>query len=375
MVTHPMESRQGEHPRFVALYLPQFHPTTYNDEWWGRGFTEWTNVVKARPRFRGHYQPHLPADLGFYDLRLAQAREAQANLAREYGIHGFCYYHYWFNGRRLLEQPLDEVIALGAPDFPFCICWANENWSRKWDGGAHQILVRQEYSLEDDLNHIRSLLPTLRDSRYIRIEGKPLLLVYRTEALPSPAKTADIWRSEAIRDGIGDLFLVSVESDFNLAPRAPETFGFDAALQFEPNRRHHYPTSLIGRVGGRIRRMLPRREVFSYPYLYRKWLQQPAAGYRRFDCVTPMWDNTPRRNKGEAVIYTGSSPEAYERWLREAVRRAHPDADGQQWVFLNAWNEWAEGCHLEPCQKWGHAYLNSTKRVFDEALRHQSSLP
>ena len=368
-VTHPNAS-EIQRPRFLAFYLPQFYPTPYNDEWWGRGFTEWTNVTKARPRFWGHYQPHLPADLGFYDLRLPEVREAQADLAREYGIHGFCYYHYWFNGRRLLERPLEEVLALGKPDFPFCICWANENWTQGWGGTNRDILVGQQYSLEDDLKHIRSLLSMLHDPRYIRIEGKPMVLVYRVESLPCPERTTEIWRNEAAKEGIGGLYLVSVESNFGPAvPIDPSSVGFDAALQFEPNRSHLYTTSLPTRVGRRIRRIMQGEGRVSYAYMYRQWARQSKPSYRRFDCVMPMWDNSSRQSRKKATIYQGSTPEIYQAWLQEAARRAQPDGNQLRWVFINAWNEWAEGCHLEPCQRWGRAYLEATKRVYDEAKR------
>jgi len=214
--------------RFIAFYLPQFYPTPYNDDWWGKGFTEWTNVVQGRPRFRGHYQPHLPADLGFYDLRVSETREAQAELAKQFGVYGFCYYHYWFSGKRILERPLDEVLASGKPDFPFCICWANETWKKSWIGRNTVTLLEQTFSFEDDLAHIRHLLPVLADSRYIRIEGRPLLLVYRVELLPEPRKTAEIWRSEAIKAGLGDLFLVNVQSTYLPQGTSPDTVGFDA---------------------------------------------------------------------------------------------------------------------------------------------------
>ena len=358
-------TNNADPPRFIAFYLPQFYPTPYNDEWWGKGFTEWTNVTKARPRFRGHYQPHLPADLGFYDLRVPEVREAQANLAREYGIYGFCYYHYWFNGRRILERPLDEVLASGKPNFPFCICWANENWTKRWDGHEQHILLEQRYSDEDDAAHIRHLIPTLEDPRYIRIEGKPLVLIYRVELLPDPHQTSERWRDEVRRAGLGELFLVNVESNFVQTPQDPEPWGFDASVSFQPS----YYTFRYSKLARKWRYWSNLRKVDTiYPYgdLYEFWRSASAPSYRRFDCVTPMWDNSARREQG-AFVLTGSTPGVYETWLREAVARSHPDANGHRWVFINAWNEWGEGCHLEPCRKWGLQYLEGTRRVYDGA--------
>ncbi|HEX5272668.1 MAG TPA: glycoside hydrolase family 99-like domain-containing protein, partial [Gemmataceae bacterium] len=221
-------------PRLVAFYLPQYHPIPENDAWWGPGFTEWRNVVRARPLFPGHYQPHLPADLGFYDLRVPEARAAQADLARAHGIHGFCYYHYWFGGRRLLERPFAEVLATGRPDFPFCLCWANENWTRAWDGQTRHMLVGQTYSEEDDVNHLRWLATAFRDPRYIRVEGKPLFLVYRALRIPSPLSTTTRWREEARKLGVGELYLCRVES-FPDERGDPAALGFDAAVEFQPD--------------------------------------------------------------------------------------------------------------------------------------------
>jgi len=242
MVEQALPQKLNANPRFIAFYLPQFYPTPYNDAWWGKGFTEWTNVVKARPRFRGHYQPHLPADLGFYDLRLPETRDAQAELAKQHGIYGFCYYHYWFSGKRILERPLDEVLASGKPDFPFCICWANETWKKTWVGRSTVTLLEQNFSFEDDLIHIRHLIPMFEDRRYIRIEGKPLVLVYRVELLPEPRKTAEIWRNEAIKAGLGDLFLVNVQSTYLVEGTNPDLVGFDAAMRFEPRGNATAPT-------------------------------------------------------------------------------------------------------------------------------------
>src|SRR5215471_1865027 len=231
-------------PRIIAFYLPQFHPIPENDRWWGQGFTEWTNVAKARPLFRGHHQPHLPADLGFYDLRVPEVRQEQADMARQYGISGFCYYHYWFHGRRLLSRPFDEVLASGRPNFPFCLCWANENWTRSWDGTDREVLLPQRHSPEDDRAHIEYLLQAFQDMRYVRIDGRPLFLVYRTELLPDPARTAEIWRQRAHVAGIGDLYLARVESF--VSDTDPRAIGFDAAIEFAPDWRN-LPTAMFRR--------------------------------------------------------------------------------------------------------------------------------
>jgi lipopolysaccharide biosynthesis protein len=350
--------------RLVAFYLPQFHPTSYNDEWWGKGFTEWTSVVKAKPRFPGHYQPHLPADLGFYDLRLPETREAQATLAREYGIHGFCYYHYWFSGSRVLEQPLDAVFESGKPDFPFCICWANENWTRAWDGFSQKILLEQKYSQEDDLAHIRHLIPFMGDRRYIRVEGKPLLLIYRVELLPSPAATAALWRREVSSAGLGELLLVNVQSPHVREGTQPQTIGFDASVRFQPAFKELSAPNKFVEATRMLRSPLHNDRSLPYRRVYQNWKNHPITGYRHFECVTPMWDNTARRSR-QAWIIRNPDPGLYEKWLREAVQRTESDLDGRKWVFINAWNEWAEGCHLEPCQRWGRAYLEATKRALE----------
>jgi lipopolysaccharide biosynthesis protein len=374
---------KSESIRLIAFYLPQFHPVPENDEWWGPGFTEWRNVTNARPLFPDHYQPHLPADLGFYDLRLPEVREAQAELARRHGIHGFCYYHYWFNGRRVLERPFAEVLASGKPDFPFCLCWANENWTRVWDGGEQDVLLQQHYSAEDDLAHIHALIPAFADPRYIRINGRPLLLVYRTELLPEPARTADIWRRETAKAGIGDLFLARVENFVSHVD--PATIGFDAAVEFAPLGAQ------VGKIKfrGPIYRLLARvgllsgayadNRVTHYRALMLGMLAKPDPGFKRFRCVTPMWDNTARRRVG-AQIYVGSTPQLYEAWLAETARQTVDQFSSEERiVFVNAWNEWAEGCHLEPDLKWGRQYLEATKAalesVDDAAGRKKPPVP
>ncbi len=355
--------------RAIAFYLPQYHPVPENDEWWGRGFTEWRNVARAKPLFPDHYQPHLPADLGFYDLRLPEAREAQAELARQYGIHGFCYYHYWFNGRRILERPFNEVLESGKPDLPFCLCWANENWTRAWDGGERHVLLEQHYSLEDDLAHIRSLIPAFKDPRYIRIDGKPLFLVYRLEHLPDPARTAQVWREEARRAGIGDLYLARVEGFASAVD--PRDLGFDAAVEFTPDWRESgtplYRSGLYRLLIrlGLLSDVYLRQKITRYDELVTRMLAKASTAYTQFRCVTPGFDNSARRAE-QAAIIVGGTPEKYEAWLREIVSKTMQDREGdERIVFINAWNEWAEGNHLEPDQRHGHRYLEATRRALD----------
>ena len=357
--------------RPLAFYLPQFHPIPENDQWWGKGFTEWTNVTKATPLFPGHYQPHLPGDLGFYDLRLAETRLAQAELAREYGIYGFCYYHYWFNGRRLLEKPFEEVLSSGQPEFPFCLCWANENWTRRWDGRHQEVLMQQAYSPEDDLLHIRYLANAFADDRYIRIEGKPLFLVYKASAIPDAKRTTDLWREEALRLGIGELFLARVES-FPTEHANPTALGFDAAVEFQPDWKYLPFPLKKGRRWNYLRKARLGHSAFGdhHIYNYRDLLQRmshkPEPEYLRFPCVTPSWDNSARRKQG-AVIFKDSTPELYGQWLQMAIEKTLTFPISQRIVFLNAWNEWAEGNHLEPCQKWGRQYLETTKEILANA--------
>ena len=342
--------------RLIAFYLPQFHPIPENDAWWGRGFTEWRNVGKSKPLFEGHHQPQLPADLGFYDLRLAETRKAQADLAREYGIHGFCYYHYWFQGKRLLERPFAEVLAGGEPDFPFCLCWANEPWSRRWDGSESEVLQPQGYSAEDDLAHIRWLLRPLFDRRAIRIGGRPLFLVYRADQLPEPARTTEIWRREAERAGLPGLYLIAVETGWDAGWDATQV-GFDAKVLFEPQ------FSLLGTVP-RMDVGSPKTRVFDYDTAWPVLASPPPVTYPRFDTVFPGWDNTARRGEDSWVVH-GNTPASYEEWLQFAVNRAITRPSDQKIVFINAWNEWAEGAHLEPDRKHGHGFLEATRRVVD----------
>ncbi|WP_454824707.1 glycoside hydrolase family 99-like domain-containing protein [Paraburkholderia xenovorans] len=345
--------------RLIAFFLPQYHPIPENDEWWGKGFTEWTNVAKAHPNYTGQYQPHRPADLGYYDLRVPEVREHQAELAREAGLHGFCYYHYWFGGHRLLERPFNDVLASGKPDFPFCVCWANENWTRRWDGLESAVLMAQRHSDEDDAAFFRDLLPAFKDRRYIRINGRPLLLVYRISLLPNPKRSAKIWRDIARAEGIGEIYLAYVQSfDSWARGEKPSDFDFDAAVEFPPHGAgvpYGEPVEVIDPAF--------RGSLYDYERSAEQILTKARPEYEMFRGVMPSWDNTARKQHN-GHIFVNASPEGYERWLTAALRYTNDFAQGEERiVFINAWNEWGEGNHLEPDVKYGHAFLDATRRA------------
>ncbi|WP_341884218.1 glycoside hydrolase family 99-like domain-containing protein [Synechococcus sp. UW140] len=354
----------------LAFLLPQFHPIPENDLWWGKGFTEWTNVVRARPNFIGHQQPQLPADHGFYDLRLPEAREAQSELARRYGIHGFCYYYYWFGGRRLLHRPLDEILESGKPEFPYCICWANENWTRTWDGNERDVLLEAEHSTQDSIAFILSLISHFKDPRYIRVNGAPMLLIYRVDIIPGIAATAALWREECRGAGIPEIHLVAVQS-FGIGD--PRKYGFDAAVEFPPHGTD-MAWNCNAAFAGRILNPAFSGHIVDIERLIDMSLRRIEPDYRLYRGIMPAWDNTARR-QDNPLIFLNSTAERYEYWLSELVRGAAGHQDhADRFIFINAWNEWAEGAHLEPDQRSGHAYLEATRRALSGEQRF-STLP
>ena len=342
--------------RLIAFYLPQYHPIPENDEWWGKGFTEWTNVSKAQPLFEGHYQPHLPADLGFYDLRLPEVREAQAQLARQYGIYGFCYYYYWFAGKRLLDRPLDEMLESKKPDFPFCLCWANENWTRRWDGLEQEILMAQEYSDGSYKDFAESLIPYLSDPRYIRVQGRPLILVYRIAHLPKPKEAISIWRQVFRERGIGEVHIAGV---LGFGLQNPVELGCDSGVEFPPNSISSFPLSMPELVSNNNFS----GAVYDYKQTAINTLKEKFPDYQLFPTIMTSWDNTARRQKN-ATVWLNSEPENYELWMRGTIEKVLKNSSShERIIFINAWNEWAEGAHLEPDQKYGHAYLEATQKA------------
>ncbi len=354
----------------LAFLLPQFHPIPENDQWWGKGFTEWRNVARARPNFVGHHQPQLPADLGFYDLRVPEVRAEQAELARRYGIHGFCYYYYWFAGKRLLEKPLDAVLHSGEPDFPYCVCWANENWTRTWDGNSREVLMGQQHSREDSLAFIRSLIPHFKDPRYIRVNGAPMLLVYRVDIIPDMANTAELWRQECRAHGIEELHLVAVQS-FGIGD--PRLYGCDAAVEFPPHGTD-MDWNCNAAFADRMLNPSFSGNIIDVEHVIRAALNRAPEAYPLYRGVMPAWDNTARR-QDTGLTFVNTTPERYEYWLAEITRQSverHDEA--HRFVFINAWNEWAEGAHLEPDLKDGHVWLQATARALSGSST-LSSLP
>ena len=330
------------------------------------GFTEWTNVVKAKSLFAGHQQPHLPADLGFYDLRHNETRAAQAQLASEYGISAFCYWHYWFNSRRILERPFDEVLASGEPDFPFMLAWANENWTRTWDGGNEKQLLTQNYSDEDDIQHMVWLCKAFADSRYLRIDGRPVYAVYRASLLPNIMNTTTTWRRVAREQGIGEIYLCRIDSHDLYRPD-PALQGFDAAIEFQPDVVRFGEQIRPPKIGRAIRRVFRPNSVYRIHdvRMYSELVENSIlarTNFFRYRGVTPSWDNSARRHAG-ARIFKGATPALYERWLTNVVQNFQPRTPDENLVFINAWNEWAEGNHLEPDTLYGRGYLEATRRA------------
>ncbi len=338
-------------PRLIAFYLTQFHPIPENDGWWGKGFTEWTNVTKSSPLFEGHFQPHLPGDFGFYDLRVRETRRDQITVAKQYGIDGFCYYYYWFSGTRILNLPFDDMLADPESDMPFCLCWANENWTRRWDAADHEVLIAQKYLPEDDINFIKALVPIFEDKRYIRVDGKPYLIVYRPQHIPDALHTVRVWREHCRSIGLGEIHLCAALTHGN---DDYAKFGFDSGVEFPPHNLRspniNHEINFYDAFQG---------NVMQYAKIAQSYLDCAYDTSRVFKTVFPSWDNTARVGARALVVLNGS-PENYEYWLSSTIDQVQRSDHTDQLVFINAWNEWAEGCHLEPDRWFGHAFLQAT---------------
>ena len=351
--------------RKIAIYLPQFHPNPENDVWWGKGFTEWTNVTKCRPLFNGHIQPKLPTDLGFYDLRLEESRYAQEQLAKEYGIYGFCYYHYWFKGKRLLNIPLDLKLKNKNQDLPFLLCWANETWSRRWLGEEKEILIKQEYSFDDDHAHAEWLFENVfQDDRYVKINNRPVFIIYRPAELPDYMKTIEVIKSVAISRGMPEPYIIGSNS------HTQNLSGFDKILNFEPKLgllpdafedSKSYKKILRNFCSGVLSASL---KIYDYNEVKRIMSEVPFTN-QMLPCVFVGWDNSPRR-ESKSIIIINQNRDTFKKSLLHAKNLIKDYSNDEKIIFINAWNEWAEGNYLEPDRLNGHTYLEAIKEVFND---------
>ena len=349
----------------IAIHLPQFHPVPENNLWWGDGFTEWTNVSKAKSLFNGHYQPQIPSNLGFYDLRLEDSRLAQEQLAKVYGITAFCYYHYWFNGKRMLEKPVDLKLKNPKEDLPFMLCWANGSWTRTWDGND-DILLEQTYSIDDHKKHSKTILDYFKDERYLKINNKPIFAVCRPEDISELDYFLNELKTLSIANGFDGIYMLKFEM-FEEG-KDPSEINFDAAVSFQPNWRNN--PKQLGRNW--INRIFKNRRFWFYRdnniFDYQKYVEKNSRKrykYNQLPCVMPGWDNSPRKGNKNATIYVNSSPKIFKLWVSQIFKNWFWNDRDARFLFINAWNEWAEGNHLEPCQKWGTKYLEVLKEELD----------
>lgn len=346
--------------KVIAYYLPQFHPFKENNEWWGEGFTEWTNVTKARPQYLGHQQPRLPGELGFYDLRLPDVMRQQISLAKQYGVNGFCFHHYWFGGKRLMETPVQNFLKDKTLDINFCLCWANENWTRRWDGLENDVLIAQNHSPEDDIAFLDDILPALKDERYIRVDGKPLLILYRASSLPDAKETGKRWREHAVKNGLPGLYLVVVNA-FDVS--SPKPYDFDAIVEFPP---HQIGAKDITDSIVPLNKNFSGR-VYDYEELALRAGKIDNDNFTCFKAVMPSWDNEARKPT-QGFSFYNAKPELYAKWLDSAIKTTMKRRPEERLVFVNAWNEWAEGAHLEPDRHNGYAYLHATANILRNSL-------
>ncbi len=351
--------------RVIAFYLPQFHPIPENDEWWGKGFTEWTNVGKAKPLFRGHDQPKVPSDLGYYDLRIPEVRIAQAQLAKEFGIEGFCYWHYWFGfGKQLIEKPFNDVLSSGQPDFPFCLGWANESW-KGFDHGLsnRKILIEQLYpGVDDYVNHFYKVLPAFKDKRYIKVDKKPIFLIYRPLASDQISVFIKTWRDLAFKNGLDGIFFIGQKNSLENNLDEFWKIDFDAVNTIRLNH-YLFNRTLFQKLISKFKKIFQGVPlVYPYKKVSKYFLNEQVDSLDNvFPTIIPNWDHTPRSGK-EGFVVNRSTPFLFEKHVNEAINIISRKDSEKRIIFLKSWNEWAEGNFMEPDLKWGKQYLNALKR-------------
>ena len=354
--------------RLIAFYLPQYHPIIENDRWWGKGFTEWSNVANAKPLFKGHIQPQLPSELGFYDLRVPEIREAQADLARNHGIEGFCYWHYWFgNNKRLLERPFNEVLASKKPDFPFCLAWANESWSGIWHGAPDKILIEQTYQGKQDyINHFYNILPALKDRRYIKSDNKNIFIIYQPFKIPELKIFIDTWRELALKEGVSDFHFIGINGKISQM----KEYYLDGFVSYSPRWDLLEKNKLEKSVGiftkdprKFIRKYLRKPAIYEYDK-YVECCMKYNLSENEYPDIVSNWDNTPRSGINGFVL-NNSTPELFGILLQHVIRQVQNREFEKRLVFIKSWNEWAEGNFIEPSLRWNRSYLEKIKEIVE----------
>jgi lipopolysaccharide biosynthesis protein len=358
---HPLDTDS----KLIAYYLPQMYPTPENDKWWGKGVTEWNNVSRAVPQFLGHYQPRLPGELGFYDLRLKENILRQIELAKLYGVYAFCFYYYWFDGKRLLDKPLDMFVNAPEIKFPFCLCWANESWTKGFFGSSREIIMKQNDSVESYRNFIHDIVPYFGKDNYIKIKNKNVLLVYKPQDIPDSKDVIKYWREYCKKKGVGDLYIIGCWKS-NQKINFLE-LGFDATAEFQAGAIEDYCKKINDKVD--FVNETYYGAIYNYQDIIEKKIyEKNFKRYKMYSAVMPMWDNTPRKNNKGSMIFDGSTPDLYKQWLKAAIKNNKKRTDlDEDIIFVNAWNEWGEGAYLEPDRRYGYAYLQATKDAIEES--------
>lgn len=355
--------------RVIAFYLPQFYPTPENDEWWEPGFTEWTNVVQAKPLFKDHYQPRIPRDLGFYDLRVPETREKQAQMAREAGIAGFCYWHYWFAGRRLLNRVFDEVVESGKPDFPFCLCWANHSWKAKtWDSNSpDKLLIEQTYpGVEDYKAHFYTMLPAFRDKRYMRVNGKPIFGIFEPTNFDDFQRFAETWNQLAKENGLDGFYFFGLAQGTKLYNQMDSSLYDAIVFDKSTDLYRDYDSPLIKKIYRWMLLKLHRPLILNYDQYVSKSIIMYKCNDSLIPCIDPDFDHSPRSSYNW-IIFGNSTPEKWEKLCKSTLDILASREKNNQLLFIKSWNEWGEGNYLEPDQRFGRAYLNATANVFSNS--------
>ncbi len=361
-----------EKARVIALYLPQFHPIPENDRWWGKGFTEWTNVGKAKKYFRNHYQPRVPADLGYYDLRVPETREAQADMARAHGVEAFCYWHYWFgNGKRLLERPFNEVVSSGEPNFPFCLAWANESWK----GFAHglknrNMLIEQLYPGDQDyIDHFQAVLPAFKDRRYLTVGGRPVFMVYKPHEIPDVKHFTDLWQRLASENGLPPIYFIAQKLHRSDDPYSVQDYldnGFERIVYVQMSEfLGNFP--LLKKAWSKFTNswLRGRPRMARYRDFIRHRSNRIGEDPRYIPTILPGWDHSPRSGK-EGILLQGSTPDLFAKHVHDVIDSVQHVPAEERLVFIKSWNEWAEGNYMEPDLKWGIQYLDALQKEVDK---------